>query len=52
MNERTMTTEEQPEFVWDSMKDYRDYDATKKMSNGGMRRQCHETQLAKRNRKW
>ena len=65
MNEKTMTTEEgvtititpnktddQSEFIWDSMKDYRDYDATKKMSNGDMLKQFHETYLAKRNRKW
>lgn len=42
----------QLEFIWDSMKDYRAYDATKKMSNGDMLKQFHETYLAKRNRKW
>ena len=65
MSEKTMTTEEgvtititpnktddQLECIWDSMKDYRDYDATKKMSNGDMLKQFHETYLAKRNRKW
>ena len=47
-----MTTEEQLEFIWNNEKDYRDYDATKKMSNGDMLKQFHETYLAKRDRKW
>ena len=42
----------QLEFIWDSEKEYRDYDTTKKMSNGDMLKQFHETYLAKRNRKW
>ena len=50
-SEKTMT-DEQLEFIWDDEKDYRDYDATKKMSNGDMLKQFHETYLAKRNRKW
>lgn len=52
MSEKTMATEDQLEFIWDNEKDYRDYDATKKMSNGDMLKQFHETYLAKRNRKW
>ena len=53
MSKKTMTTEEdQLEFIWDNEKQYKDYDATKKMSNGGMLKQFHETYLAKRNRKW
>ena len=51
-SEKTMTTESQLEFIWDNEKDYRDYDATKKMSNGDMLKQFHETYLAKRNRRW
>ena len=45
-------SDKQLEFIWDNEKDYRDYDATKKMSNGDMLKQFHETYLAKRNRKW
>ena len=53
MSEKTMTTEEYKlEFIWDNEKQYKDYDATKKMSNGDMLKQFHETYLAKRNRKW
>ena len=44
--------EQQLEFIWDNEKDYREHDATKKMSNGDMLKQFHETYLAKRNRKW
>lgn len=51
-SEKTVTTEEQLEFIWDSDKEYRDYTKTKKMSNGDMLKQFHETYLAKRNRKW
>ena len=51
--EKTMTTEEdQLEFIWDNEKQYRDYDATKKMSNGDMLKQFHETYWVERNRKW
>lgn len=46
------TTEEQLEFIWDNEKQYRDHDATKKMSNGDMLKEFHETCLAKRDRKW
>lgn len=46
------TTEEQLEFIWDNEKQYRDHDATKKMSNGDMLKEFHETYLAKRDRKW
>lgn len=42
----------QLEFIWDNEKQYRDHDTTKKMSNGDMLKQFHETYLAKRNRKW
>ena len=52
MSEKTMTTEDQLEFIWDNEKQYRDYDATKKMSNGDMLKQFHETYLTKRGRKW
>ena len=65
MSEKTMTTEEgvtititpnntddQLEFIWDNEEQYRAYDATKKMSNGDMLKQFHETYLAKRDRKW
>ena len=53
MSEKTMITEEdQLEFIWDNEKQYRDYYAAKKMSNGDMLKQFHETYLAKRNRKW
>ena len=52
MSEKAMTAENQLEFIWDNQKQYRDYDATKKMSNGDMLKQFHETYLAKRNRKW
>ena len=53
MSKKTMTTEEdQLEFIWDNEKQYKDYDTTKKMSNGDMLKQFHETYLAKRNRKW
>ena len=65
MSEKTMTTEEgvtititpnkqdeQLDFIWDNEKQYRDYTTTKKMSNGDMLKQFHETYLAKRNRKW
>ena len=52
MSKKTMTTEEQLEFIWDNDKDYRDYTKTKQMSNGGMLKQFHETYLAERNRKW
>lgn len=45
-------SDKQLEFIWDNEKQYRDYDATKKMSNGDMLKQFHETYLAKRNRKW
>ena len=45
-------SDKQLEFIWDNEKQYRDYDATKKMSNGEMLKQFHETYLAKRNRKW
>ena len=44
--------EQQLKFIWDNEKQYRDYDATKKMSNGDMLKQFHETYLAKRNCKW
>ena len=47
-----MITESQLEFIWDNEKQYRDYDATKKMSNGEMLKQFHKTYLAERNRKW
>ena len=43
---------QQLEFIWDNEKQYRDYYAAKKMSNGDMLKQFHETYLAKRNRKW
>ena len=46
------TTDDQLEFIWDNEEQYRKYDATKKMSNGDMLKQFHETYLAKRNRKW
>ena len=53
MSKKTMITEEdQLEFIWDNEKQYKDYDTTKKMSNGEMLKQFHETYLAKRNRKW
>ena len=45
-------SDKQLEFIWDNEKQYRDYDATKKMSNGEMLKQFHETYLAARNRKW
>ena len=45
-------SDKQLEFIWDNEKQYRDYDATKKISNGDMLKQFHETYLAKRNRKW
>ena len=45
-------SDKQLEFIWDNEKQYRDYDTTKKMSNGEMLKQFHETYLAKRNRKW
>ena len=45
-------SDKQLEFIWDNEKQYRDHDATKKMSNGNMLKQFHETYLAKRNRKW
>ena len=45
-------SDKQPEFIWDNEKQYRDYDATKKMSNGEMLKEFHETYLAKRNRVW
>ena len=45
-------SDKQLEFIWDNEKDYRDYDATKQMSNGDMLKQFHETYLAKRDRKW
>ena len=44
--------DKQLEFVWDNEKQYNTYNATKKMSNGDMLKQFHETYLAKRNRKW
>lgn len=45
-------SDKQLEFVWNNEKEYRAYDATKKMSNGDMLKQFHETYLAKRDRKW
>ena len=45
-------SDKQLEFIWDNEKQYRDHDATKKMSNGNMLKQFHETYLAKRNRRW
>ena len=45
-------SDKQLEFIWNNEKQYRDHDATKKMSNGNMLKQFHETYLAKRNRKW
>ena len=45
-------SDKQLEFSWDNEKQYRDHYATKKMSNGNMLKQFHETYLAKRNRKW
>ena len=45
-------SDKQLEFIWDNEKQYRDHYATKKMSNGNMLKQFHETYLAKRNRKW
>lgn len=38
--------------IWDDHLSYYNYEATKKMSNGDMLKQFHETYLAKRNRKW
>lgn len=46
------TTDNQLEFIWDNDKEYRDYAKAKKMSNGDMLKQFHETYLARRNRKW
>ena len=46
------TTEEQLEFIWDNEADYLEHLATKKMSNGDMLKEFHETYLAKRDRKW
>lgn len=46
------TTEYQLEFIWDNEEQYRKHDTAKKMSNGEMLKQFHETYLAKRNRKW
>ena len=45
-------TDDQLELIWDNEEQYRAYDATKKMSNGDMLKQFHETYLAKRDRKW
>ena len=45
-------SDKQLEFIWDNEEQYRKYDATKKMSNGDMLKQFHETYLAKRNRNW
>ena len=45
-------SDKQLEFIWDNEKQYRDHDATKKMSNGNMLKEFHETYLAKRDRKW
>lgn len=47
-----MKSDKQLEFIWDNEADYLEHLATKKMSNGDMLKQFHETYLAKRNRKW
>ena len=53
MSKKTMTTEEdQLEFIWYNEADYLEHLAARKMSNGDMLKQFHETYLAKRNRKW
>ena len=45
-------SDKQLEFIWYNEADYLEHLATKKMSNGEMLKQFHETYLAKRNRKW
>ena len=45
-------SDKQLEFILDNEEQYRKYDATKKMSNGDMLKEFHETYLAKRDRKW
>jgi phosphoribosyl-ATP pyrophosphohydrolase len=47
-----MKSDKQLEFIWYNEADYLEHLATKKMSNGDMLKQFHETYLAKRNRKW
>mgnify|MGYP002662738924 CR=1 FL=1 len=45
-------SDKQLEFIWYNEADYLEHLATKKMSNGEMLKQFHETYLAERNRKW
>ena len=47
-----LKSDKQLEFIWYNEADYLEHLATKKMSNGDMLKQFHETYLAERNRKW